>query len=154
MNRLVHERAPAVEPPGAPPVAGVVVALRAVPLDVSVSLKEATKFARLERLFKPDVRVRKTAHENRGEFDPGGVGGVYDFLGTFDGDLERLLDHHVATGPGSGDRGLQVSAAGRADGHDFDLFILKKAVHIGIELYPMLFGDLSGLIKRTAGDAD
>jgi hypothetical protein len=156
VNGLVHERAAAVEVPGAPPAARIVVLLGSPPLHVRVAQRQAAEPAPRDGLLEPQVRGAEARGEDGAELNPGSSAGVDDGVAAPKGDLQRLLNHDVLARPRRLYGRIQVGAAGRADADDVQL---RERQHFGeiVEdpaTMPRHPGDLLGIGLGAAVGGD
>ena len=126
VDRLVHQRAAAVEFPRAAPAAGIVVGLRAVPGDQRVAdgqFAEAFLVQRGADGLRSAGRARlEHAAECHAIFLAGGDQGV----AALECDFHRLFADHVLLRLGRRDRRFHVRAGGRGDCDDLEAWRFQK----------------------------
>jgi hypothetical protein len=127
VHALVHQRAAAVQLPGAPPVAGVVVALPAPPVDRRDARGDPAELAAGDgREGGLGGRVEPVLRDDRDQ-GAGLVLGLDDPIGAGHGDLGGLLHDDVLAGLEGLDGHLAVPPGRRADHHDVDLLGGQRA---------------------------
>ena len=147
VDRLVHECPAAVEVPGAPPAARVVILLGSPPLHVGVSQGQAAESATCDGLLEANVGRREPRREDRAEANAGRFAGLDDRVAPRQRDLQRLLDDHVLAGAGRLDGRISMGAAGSANADDIQPRVRKHRVQVVIDraAVPGHPGDLLGV---------
>ena len=115
VNRLVHQRAAAVERPGAAPRPAVVVLLRAKPFHVGIADREPAEAAGVDRALQLARRLVKARWKDRRQLDAVFFAFADDPVALRSVIFERLFDDDVLAGAGGGDGRFQMGAAGRGD---------------------------------------
>ena len=144
VDRLVHERATAIEGPSATPSGRVIVGLVAIPLDISGGGSEFAKAACVDGgLEGVHPGVKATVEDGGKSFSVGGSGGD-QFVATLGGDFEGFFDDSVLTCIEGRKGRVEVGSAGSADGDDFELGVAEKFCHIGKALGVVFFSEFVG----------
>lgn len=115
VHALVHQRAAAVQGPGAAPIAGIVVLLGAVPLGVAAAEADLAQGALFDGLLQViDVRIRKRCWERQEKLDVALAAGLDQPVRRLQGNVDGLFHDHVFAGLGGLAAKFGVHAAGQA----------------------------------------
>ena len=152
VNALVHQRAAAIESPGAAPSAGIVVILRAPPFDVSGGRGDFAKAPCLAGMVKRLNRWLETSVQNRSERFSRRFRHCHHVIDAFCGDLQWFFANDMLACAEGGKRGIEMSARRRADGDDVELGISEKFVEIGVSAAAKFGRELFGLFCPVAVD--
>ena len=152
VNRLVHQRAAAVQRLGAVPTVPVV-AGRPAPLDDGVAGDDVAEPALLESApDQQDVRERPGL-KHAGTEDAGGVCRVDDAPAAVQRHLQRFLHEQVLAGGGGGKRRFQMSAGRRADADGIQVRVGQERVEVAERGAAVLLREPLGAggVARQAG---
>ena len=154
VDALVHDRAAAVELPGAAPRAAVVIRLRAPPLVVGVADGDPPEPPLGDGGLQRDGALGEPVGEDRADLDAVFVASADDRVGAVERDLDGLLDDHVLSAARGGHGRLQVRAARRADADDVHVLAAHQVIVIRDRVAAVLLRKLLAVILRDvrAGD--
>ena len=154
VDRLIHQRAAAVERPGAAPAAAVVILLGPVPFDDGVPQSQLAEPLRVDRLFQLGAGRVEAARKDGREGHSRLVARVDDPVAPFECHFERLFDDDVFPRLGGHDRRIHVRAARRADCDNVDRRVGQHLFQILIRGRVVLLGEPFGRQRELVVTAD
>jgi len=134
VDRLIHERASAIEGPSAAPVCGVVISLIAIPFHISGSGGEDSEAAFIGGLFKGIHAGVEAAVEDGGEGFSVRLRCFDQLIDPRQRDFERFFDDGVFPRFEGSESGVEVGPAGGCYRDDFEFGVREKLLEIRVAL--------------------